>query len=55
MTDRKIKDKQFQMRINSEDYEIIEKKAEKLGMSVAQYLIFLSLNAEINMSITIKN
>jgi len=39
---------------SKEEKEVIEKKAEVLGMSISQYLIFVGLNTEIKININNK-
>jgi hypothetical protein len=46
-----MKDKRFELRIDAKTLDRIKQKAGALNMSVADYLIFVAMNAIINCSV----
>lgn len=41
----------LQMRVNEDELKIIEEKAEKIGLTVSNYMRMVSLNANIKVTI----
>lgn len=48
------KDKILQARLTDEEYQIVENKASKLGITVPSYISFVTLNATIHVMVDIK-